>query len=191
MSENQNSQAPHTTITFLPPKFENIPLELQEFPQWVAWFAAEKPGKTKPDKIPLNPKTGAFASTADAATWGSYEQAKLHYMVNAGKPLTIKVSGVDRTGLISGVGFVLTEGDPFVGIDLDACVTEQGQLELWAREIVEQVASYSELSPSGNGVRIFVKGKLPGALCRVGKVELYQRGRYLTVTGRVLPKVEA
>ena len=89
-----------------------------------------------------------------------------------------------------GLGFVLTADDPFVGIDLDNCFTEEGKILPWAQEIVEMIDSYTEVSPSGTGIRIFVKGKLPGEHCRTGNIEMYQQGRYLTVTGRVLQSFE-
>lgn len=73
-----------------------------------------------------------------------------------------------------------------VGVDLDDCLSDAGELEPWAAEIVERLGSYSEISPSGKGLRIFVNGRLPhNALGRKsGKLEIYCGKRYLTVTGR-------
>ncbi|MDR1777729.1 MAG: DUF3987 domain-containing protein [Desulfovibrio sp.] len=91
-----------------------------------------------------------------------------------------------RTGTVSGVGFVLTEADQFIGIDLDNCVAGAGQLEPWAAEVITRLGSYSELSPSGRGVRIFLKGAMPGDRNRRGNVEVYSKKRYLTVTGAII-----
>ena len=177
-----------STTSFLTPVFENIPQVLRERPQWVAWFAAKNPEKPeKPDKILLNPKTGYAARTNNAATWGSFEQAKQYYLSNAGKVITTVVNGVNRTGPISGVGLVLTEGSGLVGIDIDGCIDSQGNLTPEAQQIIDRVGSYTEVSPSGTGVRIFVKGNILKALKNSKKgVEIYKSGRYLTVTGRPL-----
>jgi putative DNA primase/helicase len=86
------------------------------------------------------------------------------------------------------VGFVLAEGDPFVGIDIDHCLSPDGTMPAWVQEIVERVDSYAEISPSGTGLRIFVKGALPcpGFKNTERQLEVYSSGRYLTVTGKVI-----
>ncbi|MDA1196203.1 MAG: phage/plasmid primase, P4 family, partial [Planctomycetota bacterium] len=82
--------------------------------------------------------------------------------------------------------------DPYVGIDLDGCLDpETGQLAAWAARIVTLLDSYTEISPSGRGVHIFVCGVIPGPRRRVGPVEMYSSGRYFTVTGRRLPGTRA
>lgn len=179
---------------YLTPIFEGIPAELQAYPQWVAWKAVPNPKKGKPDKIPLFPGTekGYGASSTNSSTWGTYAQALAFCRKWLGKEHshTLK-NGTTLTGPVCGVGFVLTLNDPFVGIDLDNCFSEEGGLLPWAQEIVATVRSYSETSPSGRGIRIFAKGKLPGEACRVDSIEVYEQGRYLTVTGRIISEVEA
>lgn len=95
-----------------------------------------------------------------------------------------------------GVGFVFTPGDPYCGIDLDGCrdpVT--GKAAEWAREIVTLFATYTEVSPSQTGVKLFLRGKLPfdsgkkrpvqaDRVCdKDPAVEAYDHGRYFAVTG--------
>lgn len=176
---------------YLPPVFEGIPQELQAFDQWVAWKAVPNLKKGKPDKIPLNPGRGYGASSTNPATWGTYAQALAFCRNWLGKEHshTLK-NGITLTGPVCGVGFVLTLNDPFVGIDLDNCFTPEGYLSSWAQEIINNIRSYTERSPSGEGIRIFTKGKLPGEACRVDSVEVYEQGRYLTVTGRVIAGTE-
>ncbi len=53
--------------------------------------------------------------------------------------------------------------------------------------IVELLDSYTEVSPSGRGLHVWVKGKVPGNRRRSGKLEMYDRARYVTVTGHALP----
>tara|TARA_R100001143_G_scaffold63387_1_gene70096 strand:- start:31925 stop:32428 length:504 start_codon:yes stop_codon:yes gene_type:complete len=87
---------------------------------------------------------------------------------------------------------MFSENDPYVGIDLDGCIIK-GQLVPQAQQIVNYCNSYTEVSPSGTGLHIFVKGNLPPeiphkiAMDNQGyKVfEIYDRKRYFTVTGDV------
>jgi putative DNA primase/helicase len=84
-----------------------------------------------------------------------------------------------------GIGLML--GDGIVGIDLDHVRdAATGALEAWASEIVDEIRSYTEASPSGTGVHILCLGKLPAGRRRKGQVEIYSDGRYFTVTGRPL-----
>jgi len=86
---------------------------------------------------------------------------------------------------VDGIGFQL--GDSYTGIDLDDCRdARSGDIEPWAREIIRQLDSYTEISPSGTGIHILAKGTLPPRGRRKGPVEIYSGGRYLTMTGEHL-----
>ena len=124
----------------------------------------------------IDPNTGHYAATNKPETWGDF-------------PSTIRAC--EKYGC-SGIGIVLTKGDPYVGIDLDNCRDpETGEIEPWAIEIVSRLASYTEVSPSGTGLRIFIKAKLPPGGRKKGNFEVYDSGRYLTVTGdRLFPDLE-
>jgi putative DNA primase/helicase len=88
---------------------------------------------------------------------------------------------------MSGVGFVFTEDDPYAGIDIDKCRdSETGEIDPWAWKIVDALDSYTEVSPSGTGLHIFVKATLPGPNNRKGPLEMYESGRYFTLTGEHL-----
>jgi primase-polymerase (primpol)-like protein len=142
----------------------------------VIWRLILKPGQSKPVKIPYNPVTGRAASTADLTTWGTFEQA---------------VAAYQRGGYL-GLGFVFSEADPFCGIDLDHvrdAVT--GELIPEAVDILKELDSYTEVSPSGTGVHVIIEGKMPvGAWKKStlpwGVVEMYDQKRYFTVTGHLL-----
>lgn len=82
--------------------------------------------------------------------------------------------------------FVFTEADPFCGIDLDQCRTVNGAIAPEARDIIRRLESYTELSPSGTGVQVLIKAKLLGKGRRTGKFEMYDSGRYFTITGKHL-----
>ena len=95
------------------------------------------------------------------------------------------------SGAYDGVGFVLSSGDPYAGVDLDGGRDpETGELAGWAAEIVGKLDSYTELSPSGKGLHVLVKGKVPKAL-KMPHIEIYSMERYLTVTGHAIAISEA
>jgi hypothetical protein len=89
---------------------------------------------------------------------------------------------------LAGVGLVLTESGRVSGYDLDGCITDAGSFSELAAEVIGYAESYVEISPSGEGIRGFVLGKVQKALNdnKLG-VELYGIGRFLTVTGRHVP----
>lgn len=152
--------------------FNNIPQSLKTHPNWVCWkFMPNSSDPQKPKKVPMNPKTGKCASASNPATWGTYEQA---------------INRLNQGGF-DGIGFVFSKNDNFVGIDLDNCRNkETGVIQSWAQGIISRFASYTELSPSGTGVHIIVKGQLPGKGKKVGDTEIYDQGRYFTFTGNHL-----
>ena len=65
---------------------------------------------------------------------------------------------------------------------------ETGEIKPWARQIIIGLNSYTEVSPSGTGLHIFVRGHLPDKGQKRGPIELYDRERYFTVTGAHLPE---
>lgn len=152
--------------------FKNVPAELKELLQWVGWRYEQRDGKPKPAKVPYNPMTGQRASTTDSSTWGTYEQA-IEALING-----------HGNKHYAGIGFVFTAEDPYVGIDLDKCRDPKtGVIEPWATGLIRFMNSYTEVSPSGTGVHIIVKGKLPEGQRRRGNVEVYDRARFFTMTG--------
>jgi len=160
-----------------PPITENIPEELTERPQWVLWRYEERDGKMT--KVPYTPGTGRRASSTDLMTWTTIEEALAAY--EAGEPP------------YDGIGFCFCSADPFVGIDLDDCRDpKSGHIEPWALKIADRVQEgYVEASPSGTGVHIIVEGTVRGGKTQKkvkpkGKVEMYSRERFFTVTGGVL-----
>ena len=90
----------------------------------------------------------------------------------------------DHKKTIAGIGFVLTKNDPFTGGDLDGCLDpETGEISENAEKILLDFNTYSEPSPSKTGVRFFCRGGLPGKGVAKNGVELYDTGRFLTITG--------
>ncbi len=143
-----------------------IPPELRNLRQWVGWEYAK--GK----KRPLDPATGEGASTKDPETWGTFSAAD---------------------ALFERVGFVFNEDDPYCGIDLDHCLDPRtGEVSPAAWEVVRVLNSYTEVSPSGKGLKVWVRATKPGRRCNTKdtpwgeKIEIYDRGRFFAVTGNVV-----
>ncbi|GAB6157878.1 hypothetical protein JCM39194_10780 [Desulfotomaculum varum] len=155
-------------------ELERLPQELKEQKCWICWRLEPKGEGEKPDKIPYNPITGRKAMSNNPATWGSFQQA---------------VKALEKYGF-SGIGFVFSKANAYVGVDIDNCRNpETGELTAEAQEIVDILSSYTEISPSGRGIHIIVKGELPKSgrkNSRTG-VEMYESGRYFTMTGNRLP----
>lgn len=151
-----------------------IPAELTGYRNWVCW--RWKPSKSRWTKIPINPHTGGLASSISAVTWGTFEdacQARVRFN-------------------LPGIGFVFSEHDPYAGVDLDECFDARtGAIEPWAAAIMRDLDSYTEVSPSGTGLKVFVRGGLPGERRRQGKVEMYDTSRFFTVTGQHLADTPA
>jgi primase-polymerase (primpol)-like protein len=147
----------------------SIPDDLRALPQWVIWRTETIDGR--PTKVPYSAKTGRKASSTDRETWTSYDVA----------------TRALATKNYAGVGFVLTPDDPFTVVDLDHCIDKHGDVEPTARETIKALDSYTESSPSGDGVHVWLKATLPGDKGKkAGDVETYNAKRFMTVTGNHL-----
>ena len=156
--------------------FLTIPQEMRDISQWVAWRAEQRGGKTT--KIPINIATGRGAKTNDPATWASFDDVLSYWDEGAGA---------------SGVGFVFSEGAGLVGVDLDNCADAlSGKFNTEAREILDELQTYSEMSQSRRGAHAIIRGALPeGCRHRRGGLEVYDRGRFFVMTGWRMDKYPA
>lgn len=147
----------------------NIPAELKERRQWLMW-RWETVGGEKATKVPYR-VDGRRASSTNPATWTDFETAASRF----------------GRGGFDGTGFAVTKDDPFTGIDLDDCVNpDTGKIAPKAAELVRRFDSYTEITPSGEGLRIWIKGVKPAGRCSKPGVEIYDTARYFTVAGRML-----
>jgi len=170
--------------------FEVVPTDLRSHNQWVLWKYEWKKGKdTKPGKWDKPPYTiqGRHASATDSRTWFSFDDVKTAYLQGQKLPH-------EDEEYFDGIGFVPTKGAQSEAqltlIDLDKCRNSTtGEIEAWAKEELDLINSYSEISPSGTGIRIVTKGvMLPdnGKGRKKGHLEIYQTAHYLTITGQRL-----
>ena len=167
-------------MNVLRPQYDCIPTELKARNQWVCWLLKKvespngKPPKKPFTKVPICPLTGTTASTTEPTTWTDFGTACNFYQDFA------------DDGGIHGLGFILR--DDLIGVDLDGCRDAQsGEIADWATKIIKLLTSYTEISPSGTGIRIFCRGQPQpkGSNRRSGDIEIYDCNspRYLTVTG--------
>ena len=151
-----------------------IPSELIQVKQWLCWRFEIRNGKRT--KVPIDPLTGKRASSTNPISWADFDTA-------------LKAVNERR---LDGIGFVFTENDPYTGVDLDDCRNPQtGELAVWAGEILNELNSYAEISPSETGIKIVLRGELPAkARNRTahasGTIEIYSKGRCFALTGRHL-----
>lgn len=161
---------------WLEPIFENIPEDLKQQP-WAVWKAEPRLDKEghptgKWSKAPINPISGRMVGANQPEKFGTFEEAKKAY----------------ESGKYTGVGVLLT-GCGLIGIDIDDGKTvfkETPALIDWLKNASEEGA-YIEMSPSGNGLRVFIYGNLDSDGTRGGGLEIYKDVRFLTITGNNLP----
>ncbi|MCP4603210.1 MAG: hypothetical protein GY847_22295 [Proteobacteria bacterium] len=159
MKIRKKTQVPKRKIKKRPATASKIPAELRTQKRWVC--------NTKTG-VPKNALKGYRASCNKQVDWCSFEQAS--------KALKAK----DYYSL----AFALSEKDNLVGVDLDHCRNPKTRkVEKWATAIVRRLASYTEISPSGTGLRIFVWGTLPKQGRKKGNIEVYDAKKFLSVTG--------
>jgi len=165
--------------------FSNIPAVLREIPHWVCWRSELRPCKDgalpkKPTKVPYNPRTGKKARSNGPETWSAFSLAEAAFNSSGGDAAATK--GYD------GIGFMFTEDMGMVGGDLDNCL-DPDTLEAapWAKEIIDRVNTYTEITPSMTGLRFVCHAKLPEGGNRKDGVELYSKLRFLTFTGNRWP----
>jgi putative DNA primase/helicase len=146
-----------------------IPAELKSAHQWIVWKSEIRDGK--PTKVPYQ-ANGEMAQSNNRRSWSTFHTAARTF-INGG---------------YDGIGFMFSKDDPFIGIDIDHCV-DDGVPNAFAQEIIDMMDSYTEFSPSGDGIHIIVKGSLPPSVLGTGKknpeigLEVYRYGRYFTFTG--------
>ena len=150
--------------------FDSVPHELKQRPQWVLWLSETRDGK--PTKVPYSAVTDSRAACDRPETWTTFEHARLRF----------------NKGGYDGLGFVFPGEDPYVGVDLDKCRDpSSGLIEPWAQDVVSRLCTYTEFSPSQTGLHLILQGQVPPDGNRKDRLEIYDRGRYFTMTGAHVP----
>lgn len=153
----------------------NIPAELKKLKNWVGWkLIPNKDNPKKLDKVPMDVLADKFAKSNNPDTWTDFDTA-----------LDL---AVQRN--YDGIGFMFTP--PYIGIDLDHCVEQNGNISAMALDILKTANCYCEYSPSGTGIHLILKGTIKRSrkLSKIG-LEIYGKGRFFTFTGSRLTAYSA
>jgi RecA-family ATPase len=157
---------------------------LMQLPNWLIWKREWQHDRwTKLPRQAKHPEH--YASTGDPHTWSTYEEA------------AAAAQRAQLRGMWGGTGFVLLNTD-VTGIDIDKCIGDEGNISAEALAIIRRCDSYTEISPSTRGVRIFGLSKssepytmlqsMPGG----GRLEVYRNTkRFLTITGNQISDGDA
>lgn len=151
-------------VAVTPIDIRNIPDELKALPNWVLWrYVTRNGSKTK---IPYA-VDGFEADVTNSMRWGTFEEIWQAHLIKTGS---------------AGIGFVFTKESGIVGVDIDHVVVG-GTFDPDVKKYIDFAGSYTEFSPSLQGVHIFCAGVKPGERCRHGRFEMYDSARFFTVTG--------
>lgn len=146
-------------------KLDNIPAEFRDTPHWVNWKYEEREGKRT--KVPYIPLAGGRAKANDEKTW---------------RPFGVAIRGMQSDGM-EGIGFVVTKDDAYIGVDLDDCITN-GELSPEAQSWIDACPTYTEITPSGKGLRLYGLGHKPQGFRNTATCEVYESGRFFCMTGQ-------
>jgi hypothetical protein len=146
-----------------------IPADLRGL-GWVLWRAEDR-GGDKPTKVPYCvADPSRKASSTDQSTWATFADA---------------CEASAAVGDVAGIGVVLTMTAGISCIDLDHVLVGK-ELDVRAQTILERCDSWTEISPSGTGLHVFVRGSVSKAL-KGPQIEVYSTARYIAVTGHQWP----
>lgn len=165
---------PRTVQKTLMGRYQNIPKKLVQHNEWFLWRYERK--GTQLIKVPFDVSAGHRANTADPSTRSSFERVW---------------EVLQNSSEYHGLGLVLPKDDPVIVIGIDGCIDERGEISEEIQSVITDINSYTERSPSGRGLRIFVAGTKPEGAETVSKVvkgckkiKIYHPNQFVTVTGK-------
>lgn len=175
---------PPSNVSAITPHVRRLeaPAELRELPGWLCWRNETFPGEGKARKVPYyasgQRRSGSNGSPQDRANLVTFSAAR---------------DAAARQGF-DGVGLALLSDWGVTALDFDHCIDASGGLPDDVAKIVSQ--TYAEYSPSGRGIRAFVKGVLGNHKSQRDKThsfgfETFSSAGYVTFTGNTLPFTEA
>jgi len=150
-------------------KLETPLFALKEYNQFVLWRLEDR-GELKKTKVPFSHKTQREANAQDPANWLDIDSA---------------IGLAELYGC--GVGFVLTENDPFFCIDLDNQRNADLTWTDWSQNMIKFFdGAATEVSYSGNGFHIFGKATNIPASHKVKSkeipgLEVYTKKRFIAL----------
>ena len=141
---------------------DNIPIELRALKKWIC----------RDGEMPKSPQTGRILK-GPMAEWGcSFEDA---------------VKALNKFGF-DGLTLVMDENNPFCVVDIDSCVVN-GEVNGIAKQIIDQIDSYTELSKSKTGIHILVENTDDNKIVfKKNDIEVYTHNHTMSITGDVFQK---
>lgn len=155
----------------------SVPEELAALPQWLMWRFESLKGKAKLAKVPYwchdEKRKGQQGGPADRAALLTLDAA---------------LAQAQKRGA-NGVGFAFLPDDGLIGVDLDKVINaDTGEIKPGAQKIIDTLASYTEISPSGTGVHIIVRGpKIKSEKDNGVGVEVFCGSQFFTWSARPYP----
>lgn len=158
-----------------------IPAELRALKGWLLWKLEQHTDEPKPRKVPYytngRRRRGVQGSPEDRQHWATFNEAE---------------AALRDDPSYQGLGLALSPEWGIVGLDFDACVDPEGNVNPAVMAATED--TYSEYSPRGAGVHAFLTGVLPDKKSRAGAeqwgFEVFCSKGFLTMTGRPTPAAE-
>ena len=167
---------------------DQFPPELKERKQWVLWklehqkdndgnLKFDENGKPKLTKVPKKPN-GNNAQSNNPETWSSFSEVQTAYMVSDSS--------------FDGFGYMFSAADPFVGIDFDKCIREDGSYSEIVQEFLDKIPGWADKSPSGKGIHLITRASVPRNTRKFDRdkkqtlFEIYGQGQFFTMTGNTI-----
>ena len=170
-----------------------IPSELADLDQWVVWSYGVLPWQNRRfgvNKMPYQAKNPNLkAARTVPPDWSDLETA---------------LRCAENNQHIDGIGFVFSKEDGLSGVDFDNCRNPKtGHIREEYQFWIDKLRGYAEVSPSGTGVKVWVKGTIADKYFNTeestgfrilkfagGEIEVYRRGQYFAVTTQCLKNVK-
>jgi len=175
--------------------WENIPKELASLKRWIIWKYVDKKyfdGVYRTTKVPVSAVTHSnFSRTEDECL--DLENIKKVYRA------------YKHDDIWAGIGFSSHGNENIVVLDFDDCLEDSKIKSKFLKDFIYNLNSYTEISPSGKGVRIFVNYNTEEKifysfqvisnrgvdLCNNFNskgIEIWNKNKFATVTGNLFDK---
>lgn len=176
--------------TALVASLRSMPAAMRDLPQWLMWQYVVKDPAKKPAKMPyyangnargwpLGRPKGGGKPTAEQPQVAQGDELDRQHLVTFDQA----VDALAKSPRWSGVGFAFLPGDGLIGVDIDNAITEDGEISERAQLWMQMCPGYTELSPSGRGMHIILKGVVESFKSDAIGLEVYCDHQYFTCTG--------
>lgn len=153
-----------------------FPESMRTLPNWTLWKLEVVNGRQT--KVPYSALYNGHASSTNSKTWTTFENVWRVF---------------ESSDEYDGIGFVFDLPTGIIFIDVDSCLTENGEFDDRAKDILTAFRgeTFAEVSQSGTGVHVFAIGTVPRSFKNDKQgVEVYSEKRFCAMTGNALYKTE-